>query len=95
MKIIDNGGGWFCDGCGIGGQEKEELQRYRCAEGCDFDYCSECIDNSKKDLSEENKAPIMAILNYLNEEFFFPREEYKSFSKENLEQFLLDYTNQV
>lgn len=31
--------GWGCDGCGQSGDGKE---RYRCAEGCDFDFCGEC-----------------------------------------------------
>jgi len=32
--------GWGCDGCGKGGHECQE--RYRCTQGCDFDYCGEC-----------------------------------------------------
>jgi len=31
------GGGWYCDGCG-----GNTGPRYRCTKGCDFDYCSEC-----------------------------------------------------
>merc|ERR1712162_71645 len=38
-KMDGSSGGWGCDGCGQSGEGKD---RYRCLEGCDFDFCGEC-----------------------------------------------------
>merc|ERR1719195_1012183 len=39
LEKKDGSGGWGCDGCGQSGEGKD---RYRCTQGCDFDYCGEC-----------------------------------------------------
>jgi len=38
-KKEGQGGGWGCDGCGQSGQGKD---RWRCTQGCDYDFCGEC-----------------------------------------------------
>ena len=35
-------GGWNCDVCGRSGLDRSD-ERWRCAEGCDWDCCSRCI----------------------------------------------------
>jgi len=45
--------------------------RKRCAE-CDFDYCGECFDKSKKPVDESLKIPAMILLN-LKEKCFWKK----------------------
>lgn len=49
------GGGWGCDGCGGHGEE-----RFRCTQGCDFDYCGEC--NAKAGSASEAKLPKLMLV---------------------------------
>lgn len=42
-KKEDNPNGWGCDGCGQSGGGKD---RYRCSQGCDFDFCGECNEKA-------------------------------------------------
>jgi len=49
---------WGCDGCGKGGGSVEG--RFRCSDGCDFDYCGEC--NKKAKEKQEDREPSIIIL---------------------------------
>jgi len=42
----DSTGGWGCDGCGKNGAGGK---RFRCPEGCDFDFCGECNEKAGAD----------------------------------------------
>lgn len=52
----EKGSGWGCDGCGQDGTGKE---RYRCAEGCDFDFCGDCHAISGK---ASEKQPVQMVI---------------------------------
>lgn len=47
-------GGWYCDGC-----SKRDEERYRCSEGCDFDYCGKC--NQKSSSGTQVDAEMMIL----------------------------------
>lgn len=40
LELKDAGSGWGCDGCGKGGGP--DVTRFRCTQGCDFDFCEDC-----------------------------------------------------
>lgn len=42
LELITRGG-WGCDGCN---QDGEGKKRFRCTQGCDFDYCEECKEKA-------------------------------------------------
>jgi len=66
-----NGGNWGCDGCNRGG--RPAVKRFRCTEGCDFDYCEEC--NGKVGTTAELLPPKMMILNIPDGGAFFEGPE--------------------
>lgn len=47
--------GWYCDGC-----REAKPPRFRCAEGCDFDYCAEC--NAKASQERTAEKPVVVVL---------------------------------
>jgi len=53
-------GGWGCDGCGKGGDPAGK--RFRCTEGCDFDFCGECYEKSQQCPSASEEIPASLIL---------------------------------
>eukprot|EP00927_Polykrikos_kofoidii_P068108 TRINITY_DN634_c0_g1_i4.p1 TRINITY_DN634_c0_g1~~TRINITY_DN634_c0_g1_i4.p1 ORF type:complete len:473 (+),score=81.32 TRINITY_DN634_c0_g1_i4:74-1492(+) len=57
LEKKEAGGGWGCDGCGCSGSPS--LDRFRCTEGCDFDYCGAC--NGKVGVSETLPAKLVLI----------------------------------
>mmetsp|Transcript_83807 Transcript_83807/g.240966 ORF Transcript_83807/g.240966 Transcript_83807/m.240966 type:complete len:473 (+) Transcript_83807:71-1489(+) len=59
VEAPGGGSGWGCDGCSLGGEGKT---RFRCSQGCDFDYCGEC---NEKALTESGKK-ILARLVFLD-----------------------------
>jgi nucleoredoxin len=63
------GGGWGCDGCGASGEGKE---RYRCAQGCDYDLCGDC--NSKAG-GVETLQPKLMILDIPDEGAYYEGPE--------------------
>lgn len=64
-----NGGRWGCDGCNQGGRA---VKRFRCTEGCDFDYCEEC--NSKAGTAC-SLPPKLMIINIPEDGAFFEGSE--------------------
>lgn len=83
-------GGWGCDGCGSSGRGKE---RFRCTDGCDFDFCGACKEASEKDGGAgEAAAPVMAILDLGDEgAFYLPAEGKRTVTAENLAAFVDDF----
>mmetsp|Transcript_25572 Transcript_25572/g.76190 ORF Transcript_25572/g.76190 Transcript_25572/m.76190 type:complete len:335 (+) Transcript_25572:98-1102(+) len=52
-------GSWVCDGCS---QSKEpEDERFRCSEGCDFDFCAECHAKAGAVAAEAKPAKLMLL----------------------------------
>lgn len=51
-------GGWGCDGCGNSGNPATD--RYRCTQGCDFDYCGTCMQ--KVDAPAEALKPRLVLI---------------------------------
>lgn len=54
----EKGPGWGCDGCGQDGRGKE---RYRCEEGCDFDFCGDCHTTAYSG-TEAEKTPVQMVI---------------------------------
>lgn len=65
-----NGGRWGCDGCQSGG--RADVKRFRCAKGCDFDYCEEC--NGKAG-SGSALPPKLMLINIPDDGAFFEGPE--------------------
>ena len=80
------GNGWNCDGCGGGGQGK----RFRCTEGCDFDYCNECNEKAAKKATSvvTVAAPDMVILDLGNGSFVKPEEGKSEVTEANICSFM-------
>lgn len=58
MEKKDEGHGWCCDGCGGSGEGKE---RYRCTQGCDWDYCGDCYAKMGSGASHPPKLMLFDI----------------------------------
>jgi len=56
-EFDNNGGRWGCDGCSSSGTA--DGKRFRCTEGCDFDYCESC--NSKAGTGPAMPPKLMLI----------------------------------
>jgi len=50
-------GGWGCDGCGRDGSGQD---RFRCTQGCDFDFCGDCNEKCKQ--TPEAQVPRLMLL---------------------------------
>jgi len=82
----ENSGGWGCDGCGCSGGGK---QRFRCAQGCDFDFCGEC--NAKSGESSPALAPTVILLDIPDNGGFYAGPEGE-ISADVVRKFLADYS---
>mmetsp|Transcript_52950 Transcript_52950/g.136776 ORF Transcript_52950/g.136776 Transcript_52950/m.136776 type:complete len:98 (-) Transcript_52950:202-495(-) len=58
MAKTDPAAGWCCDGCSQGMDDVTE--RFRCTEGCDYDYCAAC--NAKVGAAAEAMPPQLVLL---------------------------------
>jgi len=58
LEKSDKDSSWGCDGCGQSGAGKE---RWRCAQGCDFDFCGECNEKANAG-GAKSLAPKLMIL---------------------------------
>jgi nucleoredoxin len=79
-------GGWYCDGCGCGGEGKD---RYRCSQGCDFDYCGEC--NAKTSEKPLAMPPRLALIDIPSDGAYYLAPEGAGLGTSEVEQFLADY----
>ena len=61
LQLTDIDTAWYCDSCGdlINGQMRKP--RYRCAAGCDFDYCEHCfnIAYQRKQNNFDKVSPVL------------------------------------
>jgi len=73
---------WQCDGCHAPGESAKE--RHRCTEGCDFDYCEKCLEDSKKEIGDAIKTPVFAILDIKNKAYYRPLESFEEVNQTNL-----------
>jgi len=58
LEKKEAGGGWGCDGCGCSGAGKE---RYRCTQGCDWDFCGECNAKAGEKVAKPPKLMLFDI----------------------------------
>jgi len=58
LEKSDRESGWGCDGCGQSGAGKD---RYRCTQGCDFDFCGDCMEKAGGNQIMEPKLMILDI----------------------------------
>ena len=54
MELVEMSELWGCDGCGVPG--RMNLTRYRCSNGCDFDYCGSCHEKVGFDYATQKTA---------------------------------------
>jgi len=87
LEKSDRESGWGCDGCGASGQGKE---RYRCAQGCDFDFCGDC--NAKAGLKVEKMAPRLALLDIPSDGAYYLGDEAIAITTASVETFLADFS---
>jgi len=88
LKEEQSGGGWGCDGCQCGGAGKA---RYRCAEGCDFDFCGECKEKADAGGGVEKMAPRLALLDIPSGGAYYLAEEGLAVTSSAVEEFLASY----
>jgi len=81
-KADGNGGQWGCDGCGKGGpQVFASVQRYRCTQGCDHDYCQECNDKVETGAASAVMPPKLMLVNIQDDGAYFDGPEGEVTSK--------------
>jgi len=66
LEKSEGASGWGCDGCGKSGEGKE---RYRCTQGCDFDFCGEC--NAKAGAEAKALPPKLMIVDIPDKGAFY------------------------
>ncbi|CAE8631215.1 unnamed protein product [Polarella glacialis] len=62
-----NNGQWGCDGCNRGGSA--EVKRFRCPQGCDFDFCEDCHRDAGSKAT--TAAPKLMIINIPDDGAFY------------------------
>ena len=82
LEKSDRSSGWGCDGCGQSGQGKE---RYRCTQGCDFDFCGDC--NAKAGCTAEKLAPQLALLDIPSDGAYYLANQGASVTTASVETF--------
>eukprot|EP00927_Polykrikos_kofoidii_P028232 TRINITY_DN2468_c0_g1_i1.p1 TRINITY_DN2468_c0_g1~~TRINITY_DN2468_c0_g1_i1.p1 ORF type:complete len:473 (+),score=93.50 TRINITY_DN2468_c0_g1_i1:86-1504(+) len=85
LEKKEAGGGWGCDGCGCDGSPS--VERFRCTEGCDFDYCGEC--HGKVGTSKTLPAKLM-LVDIPDEGGYYEGPE-GDITAETVEKFVADY----
>jgi len=83
-----NGGGWGCDGCGKSGSTA--TKRFRCTQGCDFDYCEECNEKSCG-CCDVVAPPRLILMNIPDDGAYFTSPE-GTITKEIVETFVADFS---
>jgi nucleoredoxin len=86
LEEKDVAGNWGCDGCNCSGASASK--RYRCSQGCDFDFCDVCYMKSE----EQQKAlPAKLMLVDIPSDGAFYDGPSGKISMAVLEKFLSDY----
>ena len=86
LRVYPGSGAWNCDGCCCMGNGDQD--RYRCSEKCDFDFCPKCYAAGQEITDEENAKGIMIILDIEKSQYYAPKEEHMSVTKENMLMFI-------
>ena len=90
LRQYPGGGNWQCDGCGNSGSAEED--RFRCAQGCDFDHCTSCHEKSSQGPSDDDAIPKMVILDISGGGVYFvPSEEHGEVTQANIELFVKEH----
>jgi len=85
LELTERSSAWGCDGCGCSGEGK---QRWRCVNGCDFDFCGDC--NEKSNLPAPDLAPRLMLLDIPDEGAFYEGPEGE-ITEEAVGKFVADY----
>lgn len=85
-KKDSSGPGWGCDGCGKSGEGKE---RWRCTQGCDFDFCGDCQALAGRTV--EKMQPRMALLDIPDKGAYYVAGEGLSISTSTVQEFVDKY----
>lgn len=84
-KMDTTSGAWGCDGCNKPGHACKE--RFRCTEGCDFDFCEVC--NEKAGATLESKPATAVLLNLDDDGAYYSLEG--AVTAAAVEQFIADF----
>jgi len=87
--FTEGGDNWGCDGCGESGVGKT---RYKCTEGCNFDYCGECFAAQGKPREQEPQSPRLVLLDIPDNGGYYMSPE-GPITSETVERFLADHKN--
>ena len=83
-----DGVGWYCDGCNKSGAGKT---RYKCTEGCNFDYCGECFAaQGKPREGQPHQAPRLVLLDIPDDGGYYMCPE-GPITSETVQRFLDDH----
>jgi len=88
MEKKEAGAGWGCDGCQQSGAGKE---RYRCANGCDFDFCGECYAKAMSGGEPVKMSARMAIVDIPSDGAYYLAEEGLSITSASVEEFVASF----
>jgi len=86
LEEKDVAGNWGCDGCNCSGASASK--RYRCAQGCDFDFCETCYKKSQE--KQEALPPKLMLVDIPSDGAFYDGPS-GDLSATVLEKFLSDY----
>jgi nucleoredoxin len=86
VEKAPNADGWGCDGCSQGKTSADE--RFRCAEGCDVDFCAEC--HARAGGVAEAAPPKLMLLDIPDDGGFYEGPE-GPVTAEAVEKLLADY----
>jgi nucleoredoxin len=81
------GSNWGCDGCEKGGENASG--RFRCTEGCDFDYCDECHEKSNQ--KSDPRPPALVILNLKDKGKYYKIEPLEKVDATSIRAFMKDF----
>jgi thiol-disulfide isomerase/thioredoxin len=86
------GGGWGCDGgCGRAGPGGND--RYRCTDGCDFDYCGDCKAKAESPPEDGLLKQELFIWDYGSRSFYIAEDaaEEGGYTEERITAFISDF----
>jgi len=86
VEKVPNANGWGCDGCSQGKGSEDE--RFRCAAGCDFDFCAEC--HARAGAAAAATPPRLMLLDIPDDGGFYEGPE-GPVTTEAVEKLLADY----
>jgi len=82
------GGNWGCDGCQQSGAGKK---RYRCTQGCDFDFCGECYEKANSGEEPVKMNARMAIVDMPSEGAYYLAVDGVSITSASVEDFVANF----